>query len=213
MLTFKMDTTEFDKVFKEYSNYSKRSFAESCNQHAFYIARNAVNVTKAADKNTISSKLSSPARKYPGAPLAAILVNAELGNKGKKGLSGPKMATAISKYIKRMQSHVNFVRSGWIPAIKKLRFVVPNKGGTPIPSGTDKPGRNFGGAQPAIAGLNPTAYIWNSIWGSKKNKAGSSDKIEKILQEGAQKAVDMETQSMRDYIVRKQKEIIKQTFG
>ena len=90
--------------------------------------------------------------------------------------------------------------------------MVPKKGGSKIPSGTDKRGRNFGGATPAVFGLDPVATIWNSIQGSKTH-GDKSEKVRRILLDGAQKAVDMETQSMRDYIARKQSEIIKQTFG
>jgi hypothetical protein len=209
MLNITVDTKEFDRVFKEYMTYSKRDFAEACNQHAYYIARDAVNVTKKADKNVIRAKLEGPSASYPSVPLAAILVNVERAKQGKKGLNGPQMANAVERFIRKFQSHVNFVAAGWIPAIKKLAMVVPRKGGASIPSGTAKSGRIFGGATTATEGFSPVAWIWNSVVGGKQYSA----KVHNIIEEGAVKAIQMETQSMRDYIVKKQNEIIKKTFG
>jgi hypothetical protein len=203
MLNITVDDREFQKVFKEYMTYSKRSFAEACNQHAYYIARDAVLVTKGADKNVIKAKLEGPSTAYPDVPLAAILVNVERAKKGKKGLNGQKMVNAVEKLIRKYQSHVNFVRAGWIPAIKKLAAIVPKKGGEKIPSGTAKTGRNFGGATPAKdSGFSPIAWIWNSVVGGKQY----SSKVHAIIEEGAQKAVKMETISMRNYIIKKQEE-------
>lgn len=213
MINITVDTSQFNKAFKEYMRYSKRSFPEACNQHAYYIARNAVMLTKGADKGEIEATLMGSSNKYPGIPLAAILVNKQLKGKGEAGINGNEMARAVRKYVRQAKASVNFVKSGWIPAIKRLALVVPKKGGSPIPPGTDKVGRDFGGASPATGGSwNPIAYIWNSVQGSKVN-GDKSKKVRKILEVGAQRAINMETKSMRDYIVRKQKEIIKQVFG
>lgn len=211
-MQIKVDTTEFDKVFKEYMDYSDRTNTEACNQHAYYIARNAVLLTKGADKGVIQNVLSGPSRDYPDVPLAAILVNAQLGKAGEKGLSGAKMASAVQKFIKKSKGHVNFLRSGWIPAIKLLEGLVAKKRGSRIPRGTAKSGRTYGGATPARNGkFNPIATIWSSIEGSKKH-GDKSDKVHALLEKGAQKAVDMETESMRKYIQGKQDEICKRVW-
>ena len=212
MINVTVNTKEFDKVFKEYMKYSKRDFAEACNQHAYYIARDATLTTKKADKEQIRTELEGSSRDYPSAPLAAILVNAQLGKKGKKGLTGEKMARAVEKYIKKQMSHVNFLRSGWMPAIKRLALVVPKRGGSKIPPGTSKKGRDFGGASPAIdSTFSPLAVIWNSVQGSKIH-GDKSAKVRDILEEGAKKAVEMEQASMVKYIVRKQNELIKRLW-
>src|ERR1035441_721133 len=210
MMTMTIDTREFDKVFKEYMTYSKRSFSEACNQHAYYIARDCVQVTKGADENVIRAKLEGPSASYPTAPLAAILVNVERAKAGKKGLNGQKMANAVEKLIRKYQSHINFVKSGWIPAIKKLAMVVPKKGGAKIPAGTDKSGRTFGGASAAVdSTFSPIAWIWNSVVGGKHY----SPKVKEIIEEGAMAGVRMETESMRQYIIRKQTEASKKFWG
>ena len=209
MITVNVDTREFDRTFKQYMSYSKRSFAEACNQHAYYIARDAVLLTTGADKNVIRAKMEGPSASYPSAPLVAILVNSQLGKQGKKGLTGAKMTQAMERFIKKTQSHVNFVKSGWLPAIKILASVVPKKGGSKIPRGTDKAGRNFGGATKATeATFSPIAWIWNSI-SPTRNKST----VQKIVEEGAQKAMKMETNSMKIYIERKQQEASRKFWG
>ena len=207
-LTVTVDTREFDRVFKEYMNYSKRSFTEACNQHAYYIARDAVLLTKGADKSEIRSTLEGSSNTYPEVPLAAILVNTQLGRQGKKGLRGQQMVTAVEKYIKKVQSHINYVKSGWLPAVKILGLIVPKKGGSRIPRGTDKAGRDFGGASPAMANFSPIASIWSSILPKK----GMTPKLMRIMMDGAQAAIKMETQSMRKYIENKQNEICRKIW-
>ena len=145
-----VNTREFDRAMAEYMKYTKRTTTEAVNQHAYYIARNATQTTYAADADKIKQDLEVASKKYPNIPLAAILVNSQLKNKGKKGLTGEKMKTAVEKFIKMRQSHRNFLRAGWIPAIKMLATIVPRRGGSKIPAGTDKKGRRFGGARPAL---------------------------------------------------------------
>lgn len=196
MLKIQVDTTEFDKKLKEYMKYSKRELSEAINQKAYYIARNAVGVTKAATKEEIKSDLEAASRKFPRAPVAAILVNKERATKGLKGLYGSQMSAAIERFIRIRQAHRNFLRSGWIPAIRKLEALVPKRNGAKIPAATERAGRSYyGGAKPARPSLNPLAEIWNSVF-AKHN----TDKVRNYLQQGAQKAIDLETASMEKYI-------------
>lgn len=208
MVSITVNTKEFDKAMKEYLKYSKRTFVEAINQHAYYTARNATQTTYAADKEAIRRDLEKPAEVYPEVPLAAILVNKELASKGKKGLTGEKMRVAVEKFIKKKQSHRNFLRAGWIPAIKKLASVVPKKNGTKIPSGTAKKGRNFGGATAAKDAWKTVCSIWNSALGKDE-----SSRAVRYVEEGAQKALDKEVGSMLAYIERKQGEGILKFWG
>jgi hypothetical protein len=108
------------------------------------------------------------------------------------------MAIAVEKMIRARQAARNFVKAGWIPAIKLLERVVPKRGGKPI-GGTKKRGVDKGGARAAIPSLinwSPMTSIWNSV--SKLRDQGF-----KVMEVGAQKAVAEETQSMRDYIEKK----------
>ena len=204
-IDIKVDTKGFDVALSEYLKYSSRSLTEAVNQHAYFVARNATQTTHAADKSNIESKLRAGSRNYPDAPLAAIIVNTQLGKRGKKGLSGSRMASAVEKLIRIRKSHVNFLRAGWIPAVKLLGSIVPKRGGGKIPSGTDKKGRNFGGAvaakDRAILFWKPIATLWNSSFSDKKTR--------KMVEGGAQKALNMEVESMHKYIAMKQEQAAK----
>lgn len=209
MVEIKIDTSKFDKALQEYMKYSSRSFVDAVNTHAYFIARNACSTTHAAEASKIKSDLEAMSKSYPNAPLAAILINRDLKKKGKKGLYGEKMKNAIEKFIRIRQSHRNFLRAGWLPAVKLLASFVPNKkGGSKIPANTDKNGRDFGGAIPAQKSSlfsNPIAKIWNTTAGDPKSIG--------YVEEGLQKAMDMEVESMKGYIYRKQEEASKKFFG
>jgi hypothetical protein len=213
MVTVKVNTTAFDKAMQEYMKYSSRSLVEAVNQHAYYAARNATQTTHAADATKIKQDLEAMSKSYPNVPLAAILINIDLKKKGKKGLYGEKMRQAVEKFIRVRVAHRNFLRSGWIPAIKLLANIVPKRGGNKIPVGTDKKGRNFGGAKPAqysnsITNWNAIASVWNSAVGKKADSKSIA-----YLEEGAQMAIDQEVESMRKYIERKQEEASHKFFG
>lgn len=204
-LEFTVDTRQFQKNFAEYMKWSKRGLREAVNQHGYYIARNAVNATKSAKKEDIRKDLETLSKKYPKAPLAAILVNAKRAKEGKKGLTGEKMAKAVETFIKKAQASRNFLRAGWIPAVKKMAPFATKKGGKPIPDGARIKGSQKGGAYPARESLKPVFVLFNSVFGGKK----ASLRVKKIIQEGAQIAVDQETASMREYILKKMEEAAK----
>ena len=207
MISIKVDTSEFDKTFREYMRYTSRTMSEACNQHAYYIARNACNTTKSADKEKITQDLRAASSKYPKAPLAAILVNKERKEKGKKGLNRENMRDAVEKFIRKRQSYRNFLRAGWLSAVKAIEPTVPKRNGTPIPKGMRAKGFKKGGARAALDSItnwNPIASIWNSVKGNKDGK--NNEKIKSIIEEGAVAAIQQETISMREYIQRKMDE-------
>lgn len=206
-VNIKVDTTKFDRAMKDYMKYSSRSNVEAVNQHAYYICRNATSTTHATEASKIKQDLEAASKTNPKAPIAAILANRDLGKKGKKGLYGEKMRKAMESFIKVRVAHRNFLRSGWIPAIKILANVVPKKGGRKIPSQTDKKGRNFGGAKPAKNTSVDTKRILATIWNSALGKKNDQKSITYIT-EGLQQAINMEIESMGKYIQKKQQEII-----
>ena len=204
-LTLKVDTSQLNSKLKEYMNYSRRSLSEAVNQHAYYIARNAVNSTRAATKEEIKRDLEAASNKYPSVPLAAILVNKKRREDGKPGLSGTKMTTEIERFIRKAQASRNFLRAGWIPAVKKLEGMVKQRGGPKMVSGVKIKGVAKGGAKPAISSSYLNRFvckIWNSVFGGKK----ANPRVTRYLEEGAQIAINLEIASMQKYIEKKQAE-------
>ena len=125
-------------------------------------------------------------------------------------LSSPNTAK-VEKFIKRRASHVNFLRSGWLPAIKKLDFwnrkgdinfvkkFAPKK-----PVGIKQLGKDKGNVIPAIVNDNgrATGLISNSVGQGKQD----SSTVHPILQAGLKEAIALEIKSMRIYVERKFKE-------
>ena len=193
-----VDDREFQKTFKQYMEVTSRTLGEACNQSAFDISRFALKETYAVDPTTIRNELKADSQKYDSVPLAAILINSERGKKGLKGLNGQMMADAVTKFINKRVSHRNFLKAGWIPAIKGLYRVIPFKKSPTVPKSVEGHNRNFGGFKPAkeasLSNWNPFALIWN--------QAGSNGKTLKYIEEGAQKALDKKVEDFKQYIER-----------
>lgn len=219
---FNVDLTGFNRAFEEYIQFNRRAMSEIVNTKAYYIARNAVNMTDAVDRGKIESELRAPARDYPRAPLGAILVAKQQNReryskktgkrlKDKRGLVGSNMNTAINKLIRLRQNTTNFLRAGWIPAIRDMeRFVTSRTG--PSYKKVKTKGQDKGGAKGAPKqGLWKTqASVWNSVVGGDKKPnletKGSPDKVQRILERGLQKAINKEEASMQAYVEKKLQE-------
>ncbi|SRR6266568_9293321 len=211
-VNIKVDLRGFNKAFKEYMEFNKRALPEIVNTKAYFIARNALGTTKAADKEHIREQLEAPSRNYPNAPLAAIIVNAQRqatgkNARGRKGLYGERMRRAIDRLIRIRQSHVNFVRAGWKTAMKQLAPYVRSKAGqAQIPLGIKERPMLGGSKHAPESSWLPKASIWNSA----RDKTGKgTEKIQTIIIEGLQEAVNKEVRSMKQYIERKLNEGIK----
>ncbi len=201
-----IDTSKFDRAMREYLKYTKKDLKDVVNTKAYYVARNAVALTKTTDKTVVESSLRQASMIAPGAPVAAIIVQKQRAAAGKEGLYGRKMETAVNKLIRIRKNTVNFLRAGWIPAIKEFEGVGVRGGPQykkPIVKGTPK-----GGGRACRSEVwKAEASIWNSVTGGTNtkglNKSPGTDKIHSILQEGLQKAINKEEASMRQYVEKK----------
>ena len=192
----------FDKAWNTYVLFNRRLPSVLANQTCLFVARNAVNTTPTADKDKIQSDLMKGSKLNPSAPIAAILVNKRLGEKGESGLNGNKMSVAVNAFIRQRQNTRNFLRAGWLPAIKQFSTIVKNKkGAARIPSIKMK-GQPKGGGKPAREGWSVSAMIFNSVQGGKT----SSPQVHQFLQDGLNKAIAQEIQSKLQYILRKKVE-------
>lgn len=202
-----LDTRQFDKTLKEYMQFTKRSVAEVANAKCWFIARNATNTTKAVDRSKIDAELDAPSRINPEAPLAAILVNKQLRGKGMKGVSGSQMQAAIKKLKAARKRSINFLRSGWLPAVRILEYHLKkgdiqfSKRYAPkLNRQTKQFGREKGAAIYARPERERTfAEIENAVYGGKK----PSPRVHDLIVEGLQKAITQEVASMKTYIERK----------
>ncbi len=224
-VTFKIDAREFTDTLKKYKDYSKRDVATIVNTKAFYIARGATRLTPGADPNSIKSQLGRLIRKNKKviaityakvkrftrwgleyeAPFAALIINARLGRKSKKGLYGQSMRDAITRMISARNSSVKFLASGWIQAIKTLAPLAAKIGGGqkqdpkareigPTAKGSASPARN--------SAWSATALITNSANAKRDHK----DALMRYAKPALEQAFADEEQSMQAYIENKQSE-------
>lgn len=206
-----VDTKHFDETFKELVLYNKRSIPEIIDRNAYFVARDWVRLTVATPKDRIKSDLGKPSRVSPTLSIGELLANKVRTSAGQKGLYGNKLRIAGNKYARQRSLAANFLRSGGIPAIKELEKFVPKKGGAPsYPSAVKVSGRPKGGG--VGAPLNggswlAKASIWNAVQGGFKKWAGAPGrnifKVQTILINGLQAAVNNQESKNREYIEKK----------
>lgn len=208
MINVKVDTKAFDRALEEYMKFTKRSVSEVVNAKAWFIARNAVLMTDKTHVSKIDAEMKSPSRDYPPAPLAAVIINSRAKAKGMKGLSGNAMKKAVQNMINARHKAVNFLRSGWLPAIRILELAVkrgdinfskrfaPKKDSSVKQFGVDKGSAKW--AKPNYERV--FSEIENAVEGGNKGRNG---RVHRILTSGLQKAINAEIASMRQYVERK----------
>lgn len=191
MATFHLDTKEFDRTLREYLKVSKRDLATALNTKGFYIARRAVRETPKAKVDT------SAAAKQ----IMAKAINKARRRSGLKGLFGGLMDAAIKKMIASRRRSVGFLKSGWLPAIKRLEPLAERRGAPGMGPKPRQFGKDFGYATPAREGWKPAVVIANTIGQSEKQEHGEA--LQKHGGPALQRAFNAETASMREYLERK----------
>jgi hypothetical protein len=232
-----VDTSRIRALLPEYLNWSSRSFTEAVNEKAFFISRRAVWETHKASAQDIKSvfgqatMLTMRKRKVKGrlgyrqsknlssfrgeardykAPLLAVIINARRGEG--RGLYGPAMTQEMNKVFNARMASIGFIRSGFVPAIKKLEpFSKYKRSAPPEDPSTRVIGKPKGGAEPAIKSEISTgkfpdkieAKIWTSIGDEGPRGASIRKAINEHARKGLEAAVEFERQSMEKYILDK----------
>lgn len=244
---FILDTREYDETLKKYIKLTSKTVAEAANSMAYYVARNAVATTIRADKNKMERhlgryiKVTGPNKKgvvrtrrqmsfakmknNTGATRAFLIINARRAKRGLPPLTGSKMRTAAKKMIMARIRSINFVRSAWLPAIKKLakwvRIGRMGKGANEdsnfakIEGEVRVKGKEKGDARPAYpqeSMLEATAIIVNSVGGGRPfggQKGKNSTFVQEEKMKGLKLAIEQEMRSKMLYIEKKLKEDVK----
>jgi hypothetical protein len=209
----------FQATLLDYQNWNKRSMSEIVNQKLYFIALRAMQDTKTTTKQQITEELNQPSDKYPDKTLGEILTLKDLQKRGKMPKRGKTLAKNMANYVQRFinkrASHTQFLRSGWIPAVKKLDYwnkkgdtnsITFSKRFAPKkPAGIKQFGKDKGDVKPAPLnsyGATCRGTIFNFI-GQGKQKG---NRTQEILQSGLDKAVAEEIHSMKMYMERKWQE-------
>ena len=203
MITCRANTSEFSKTMDEYLKWSKKQPQEIVNAKLYFITLQSMRETKTATKPQIRSSLNEKSKKYSNRTVGEILTYIYLRSKNRFPRKAATLAARVEKFIKRRESHIQFLRSGWIPAMKKLNFwnrrgdisFVKSKAPKP-PDGIKQFGVEKGDVIPARQVLNARGTIFNYIGRGKQ----ASKTVRAILQKGLDAGVRQEIRSMREYI-------------
>jgi len=207
---------DFNRQFQEYMLWNRRAASETVNQKLYFISLRAMQLTKTGSKAQITDELNQPSLKYPNKTLGEILVLKDLRNRGKLPKRSKTLASNMSNYVQRFinkrASHTQFLRSGWLPAVRKLDYwnrkadtdsITFSKRFAPKkPAGIKQFGVDKGDVKPARPNtVGPTCRgtIYNYVGKGKQH----GSKTESILQTGLNLAVAAETRSMQQYVERK----------
>lgn len=202
-MSLTINQAAFTRQLRRYAKVNKRSFREIVNAKALDMAHHALKATDTANagaieyklgaagnklrKNRKTGKLSKGRRILKEDSLAARIVNARRRENGKPMIWGSDLERAAQKLINARTRAVRFLRSGWLPAIKKLSRAVDRRDRRPWPKGLSKRGaRPKGWGRPARAELLPEAWIANS---ATNNAPLAISKIEAGLSRGMAAAV------------------------
>tara|TARA_R100000655_G_scaffold13403_2_gene30367 strand:- start:69 stop:737 length:669 start_codon:yes stop_codon:yes gene_type:complete len=197
-MSLTIDQAAFTRTLRRYAKVNKKTFREIVNKKALDLAFNAQRLTEAADPQAIEYKLGAIGnkvgrnRKTGGTRkgrrilkednFAARIVNSRRKKAGQPLIWGKELERAAQKLINARVRAVRFLRSGWLPAIKKLSFAVDRRDRVRWPKGLTK-----GKAKPkgygiaARSELKPAALVVNS---ATKNNAKAQSKIIKGLKAG-----------------------------
>ncbi len=199
-IKFKVDMREFTSTLRKYTLLSKRDVPTICNTKAFYIARRATVETPAVTAQEIRKFIGQN-----GGETIGKIINKRRGARGEKGLYGQDMTKAIALVrAARLRSRA-FLKSGWLWAVKILEPLAERRGIPKVDRAAKKMGKAKGTAIPATQGWRVASKIINTVTAAWDNEEGAAKYAEPALQ----RAFNAETQSMKDYIERKQHETAK----
>jgi len=226
----KASQADFQNTLKRYLQVNRRTLPEALNEKAYFIVagspttQGAIRLTRKADYQRIKDELGAQmmsigigkrgkALKKQSlqivtdywAQLSVLIIIARLRKKGEKIPPAAELKEKALKMVRARIASVGFIRSGWLPALRRLaRF--SKYGRVKFASGDlpKKTGDFKGGVSPATAAQGNFAkcVIWNSAGGLTKHKGA----LIKYGQPGLEKAVQEETASMKKYLAGKLRE-------
>lgn len=215
-MAFRIDTREFDSTLRLYMPHARRDWATILNTKGYYIARRATVTTKKADPREIRSLRERAVigtglrfrkgqarqvtvREELSSTRAARILQAERRAAGKTFIPRAELPQAVKRFIAARLRSIAYIKSGWIPAIRRLEPLARGPGRPRQDTSAKQIGRPKGDANPARPGWRTSCQISNSAWTRKSGGAG----LRKFGQAGLQAAFNDEIRSMREYIERK----------
>jgi len=153
-----IDARAFGKVVNEYANRSSKQIFQTYNARVLDVVIKAFKLTVKVAKSTITADFRER---------GSAIVNFRRRQKGRKGISGDAMKAEIRGRREASKRSIGFVRSGWIPALRK--FNASKKSSTKKPGripggGRDQRGKDKGFGKPASQTIRPIAMAFNNVF-------------------------------------------------
>lgn len=175
------DQAAFEAKLRQYSEHSKKDFAQICNDKGLDLAIKAGMQTEKASADEIRATLNADS-------LAYKIV------KKKTGLSGSELKAAKEKFIAAKVRAINFTKSCWFKAGDKMKSFASGKS---VPKLKISSPHTKARIEPAKAGLRPQSVVVAQYEAPIAADVGL---------EGLQKAGPLAIADMDKYIERKLKE-------
>jgi len=217
-MSVRINSAAFTQQLRRYAKVNRRSFKDIVNAKALDMAYQALKHTDAANASAIEYKLGAIGNKVSKSrktgqlrkgkrilkadSFAARIVNSRRKKAGQPMIWGKELEKAAQKLINMRVRAVKFLKSGWMPAIKKLSYSVERRDRRPWPKGLSKgKAATKGWGRPAKSELNPEAWVANS---ATNNSQQAISKIKAGLSMGmaaavADMAIYIEKKLGRDY--------------
>ena len=206
---------EFTSALRKYAKKREIDNAEACNRAAYQVAWRAIVHTQHANPSRVESQLgetvghaltflkSGKISKSKRSRLAALvstkslaynIVAARLYRKGgqKNMPRSVEIQQQAAAFVRRRLASINFIRSGWIPAIRRLQRFIKQSISLP------RSRAGIGGVRIAKQGRNVFAEISNRSV-NPKNRT-SDDALVRVGGQGLERAVDETRRDMLLYV-------------
>lgn len=211
----KIDFTEFNRAAEQAIRHSERTYPQFINGQALAVASRAIKETDRADASRIASELAknvttktrvstktgktktSYRYSVDQNTLAARIINARLVDRGEKPIWGKELTKAARRMVGARLKAVNFIRSGWIYAVRTLAASVGYSAGPR--DGARMTGQPKGYAIPARSAISSmvTTEIGNTALLQDKRTPLP------VAQRGLQAALNFVAKDMLDHLAKK----------
>jgi hypothetical protein len=228
--TVSVDTRQWVTAARQLKETSSRTCVDFINGQALKVTSLAIKLTGRADARKIERELGAVGRsvsfkkmtrgKNKGKTrtvrgdytlggedtLAHRILIARRIKTGKFGVHGQLLADKARNLIRARVASINFVRAGWIPALKQLWMAVRTKPRVSSTSdGAKQRGQSKGGARKSVFSLR--SIIQAEIWNSALNKVAVPPETKgnpmKTAQEGLRKALAESAKDMMAELARR----------
>lgn len=219
----KIDTREWQRAAAQLFTTSKRELPDFLNGQAFKVAIEALRHTHHASRGQVERELGqvgtkvrlstsrktgktsfkSAGRVLQDDSLAARILTKRFRDTGSWGVKGSNMARRAVNLIASRVRSINFIRAGWIGAIRQLSAVVRRRPRGGSPRDVKVRGVLKGGAVPAKQGWTCKSQVFNTALSPRVKPPSRIGKPLSVANAGLRRALGMAAADMQQEFERR----------